>query len=76
MDLLRFEDKDVGTIYLDGRLVFCLCGDPHSLCESTKVVAYNGSATVAQLDIAADVDELAQAIERAVPGARIHRITV
>ena len=75
MDLLRFEDKDVGAIYLDGRMVFCLCGTPNAP-DNTKLVAYNGPVAVSQLDIAADVDELAQAIERAVPGARIHRITV
>jgi hypothetical protein len=72
MDLLRFEDKDVGPVYLDGRFNFLLSANPD--VPETKVIARDGDGLVAALDIVGDVDEIAQAIERAVPGARIHRI--
>jgi hypothetical protein len=73
MDLLRFEDKDVGPIYIDGRCLFLMGADPHA-GENTKITAHTPYGAIAALDIVGDVDEVAQSIERAVPGARIHRI--
>ena len=74
MDLLRFEDKDVGAVYLDARFMFCIASDPN--ITSTKIVARDAAGVAASLDVIGDPDEVAQAIERAVPGARVHRITV
>ena len=74
MDLLRFEDKDVGPVYVDGRFLFILAADPMD-GEATKIGVHgsDGSMTAA-LGIAGDVEEVAMAIEKSVPGARIHRI--
>jgi hypothetical protein len=72
MDLLRFEDKDVGPVYLDGRFHFVLAADKES--PSTKIIARDAAGVAAAIDVLGDADEVAQAIERAVPGARIHRI--
>jgi len=73
MDLLRFEDKDVGPVFLDGRLMLSLVSDP-ATPAMTKVFAYASHGVVASIDVIGDSDEIAQAIERAVPGARVHRI--
>jgi hypothetical protein len=74
MDLLRFEDKDVGPVYLDGRLFFTLLSDPNAP-TMTKLLAYAPHGVVANLDLVGDADEIALVIERSVPGARVHRIT-
>jgi hypothetical protein len=73
MDLLRFEDKDVGPVFIDGRFLFVVTADPLA-GEITKIGAHAPYGCIASLDILGDVDEIAAAIERAVPGARIHRI--
>lgn len=74
MDLLRFDDKDVGPVYLDGRLFFSLMSDPQTP-NITKLLAHAPHGMVGNLDIIGDADEIALAIERSVPGARVHRIT-
>lgn len=74
MDLLRFEDKDVGAVYLDARFHYIIITNKGS--PSSKVMARDAAGSAASLDIMGDPDEIAQAIERAVPGARVHRITV
>lgn len=73
MDLLRFEDKDVGPVYVDGRFMLLLAADPQN-GEVTKIGVHNSQGIVSGLDVMGDVDEVAMAIEKSVPGARIHRI--
>jgi hypothetical protein len=70
MDLLRFEDKRSGPIYVDGRSIFFLARDG----DDTNVGVVIGGFTGKDLIVSGDVDEVAASIERAVPGARIHRI--
>jgi len=72
MDLLRFVDKDNGPYFIDGRALFALC--PDATQQETKLVAFGQFGVIASLDLSADVEEVALMIERAVPGARIHRI--
>ena len=70
MDLLRFEDKDVGPIYVDGRARFLLSGKD----GNTRMGVVLGGASALDFDLAGDVDEVAAAIERAFPQARIWRV--
>lgn len=69
MDLLRFEDKHHGPVYVDSRALMIIARNG----EDTNVGVKLGDHGV-DLTLAGDPDEIAQAIERAVPGARVHRI--
>lgn len=66
MDLLRIESKDVGPIYIDARLPLVLAkkGDD----TNVGIALPHGGV---DLTVAGDVDEVAQAIERAFPDAHI-----
>lgn len=72
MDLLRFDEKDIGPIYIDGRAMFCLSRATDE--TNTRLGIVFTGQIAKDFDILGDVDEVAQAIERAVPGARIYRI--
>lgn len=70
MDLLRFEDKLIGPIYVDGRSILFIARDG----DDTNIGVVIGGFIGKDVIVSGDVDEVAASIERAVPGARIHRI--
>lgn len=72
MDLLRFDDKDIGPVYIDGRALFLLTRSSEG--DATRLGVVFTGQIAKDYDLAGDVDEVAASIERAVPGARIHRI--
>jgi hypothetical protein len=72
MDLLRFDSKELGPIFVDGRALILLTRDGDG--EDTNLGIMLGSHGL-DIVVAGDPDEVALAIERSVPGARVHRIT-
>lgn len=71
MDLLRLDTKDHGPVFVRPENVACIGRIDDESCNVAVVLA-NGKAL--DLTMAADADEIAQSIERVLPGCRIHRV--
>lgn len=70
LHLLRFEERDLGPVYVDARAQMFIARDG---MDTNLGVVFNGVSK--DLTIAGDVDEVAQAIERAYPDARIYIVS-
>lgn len=70
MDLLRF-DTTKGALYIDARAVFVL---QESIEGHTGCQALMGGGAILEFEVATDVEEFAQQLERSFAGCRIHNV--
>ncbi len=73
MDLIRFDTVG-GVLYVDSRAMFLLTPADETSTHTSVQVAYGGTVNPVDLTLLGDVDEVAAAMERAIPDCRIHRV--